>query len=223
MSTGQSSAIQVLNVQQTKEMIIHAGRKVIDSKERLTEIDSAIGDGDHGIGMALGFTKAIGELTAQEPSTVNDVFKTTGMAMLNSMGGASGVIFGTMFMSGASKVEPAESLSLSTLTRIFENALTAIKARGKAQPGDKTMVDALEPAVEALKEGLSQSRSMLEALRAAEAGALEGVEKTKGYIAKFGRARSLGERAVGCQDAGATTVSVIFGAFREWLEEAGKQ
>jgi dihydroxyacetone kinase len=130
--------------------------------------------------------------------------------MISSMGGASGVIFGTMFVGGIKGPDPKKALDLPLLAEIFEKALVAIKQRGKAELGDKTMIDAFQPAVEALKESATANDSLVEGLRKAESAALNGVEASKDYVAKFGRAKSLGERAVGHQDAGATTVSIIF-------------
>lgn len=205
-----------LTVSQTKEMFIYVGEKIIESKPLLTDIDSAIGDGDHGIGMTVGFKKAIENLNAKEFTTINEVFKTIGMSMITTMGGASGIIFGTMFVGGVKELFDTDTLDLKTMTVIFEKSLEAIKVRGKASLGDKTMIDALEPAVIALKntEAIDLAAGLKEAVIAAQ----EGVEKTKEYTASFGRAKALGERAIGHQDAGATSVSIIFEAMTGWLE-----
>lgn len=214
-------SIEIVNsitASQAKDMFLYVGEKVIESKPLLTKIDSAIGDGDHGIGMSVGFVKADENLKANEFTTVNDVFKTIGMSMISSMGGASGVIFGTMFVGGIKGLEPRDSLDLPLLASIFDKALEAIKLRGKADLGDKTMIDAFQPAVEALKASASENDSLVEGLKKAEVAALKGVESSKDYIAKFGRAKSLGERAIGHQDAGATTVSIILRSMKEWLE-----
>ena len=205
-----------LSATQTKEMFIFVGKKVIESKPLLTEVDSAIGDGDHGIGMSVGFKKAIENLEKKEFTTVNEVFKTIGMSMISSMGGASGIIFGTMFVGGIKELADTESLDAKTLASIFESALKAIKARGKADLGDKTMIDAFQPAVESLKN--FSGDDLLAGLQAATAQAKVGVENSKEYIAKFGRAKALGERAIGHQDAGATSVAIIFESMTNWIE-----
>jgi dihydroxyacetone kinase phosphoprotein-dependent L subunit len=210
--------INCITANQVKEMFLYVGEKVIENKPLLTKIDSAIGDGDHGIGMSVGFTKADENLRATEFTTVNDVFKTVGMSMISSMGGASGVIFGTMFVGGIKGLEPKESLDLPLLSIIFDKALEAIKLRGKADLGDKTMIDAFQPVVEALKNSAAENESLVDGLKKAETAAFQGVENTKDYIAKFGRAKSLGERAVGFQDAGATTVAIIIKSMKDWLE-----
>lgn len=138
--------------------------------------------------------------------------------MISSMGGASGVIFGTLFTGGLKGLDPQETLDSNLLANILENALNAIKQRGKADLGDKTMIDALEPAVLALKQKAENDAGLLACLKAAEEAAAQGVEKTKSYIAKFGRAKTLGERAIGHQDAGATTVWIIFKSMKEYIE-----
>ncbi|SFJ52427.1 dihydroxyacetone kinase DhaL subunit [Halobacillus dabanensis] len=211
-----------LNATQVKEMFLYVGEKVRENKPLLTKIDSAIGDGDHGIGMSIGFTKAEENLKEKEFTTINEVIKTVGMSMMTSMGGASGVIFGTMFIGGVKGLEPHEKLNLPILAEIFEKSLEAIKVRGKASLGDKTMIDAFEPAVERLKQCSDNNKSLLEGLKNAEEGADKGVELSKEYIAKFGRAKSLGERAIGHQDAGATSVWIIFKSMREWVEGLSK-
>lgn len=216
-----TKTINSLTPDQVKDMFLYAGKQIIESKPLLTKVDSAIGDGDHGIGMSVGFTKAEENLLAKECETINDVFKTIGMSMINSMGGASGVIFGTMFVGGIKGLEDRDALDLPLLADIFSKSLTGIKTRGKAELGDKTMIDALEPAVNALQANCDkESFNFVVAIRDAENAASDGVEASKDYIAKFGRAKSLGERAIGHQDAGATSVWIIFRSMREWLEEA---
>jgi dihydroxyacetone kinase phosphoprotein-dependent L subunit len=212
-----------LNAAQVKEMFLYVGDQVRENKPLLTKIDSAIGDGDHGIGMSVGFTKSEENLTQKECTTINDVFKTIGMSMIANMGGASGVIFGTLFTGGVKGLDPQEELTLPLLAQILEGSVKSIKERGKAELGDKTMIDALEPAVEGIKQSVEENQSLLEGLVTAEKCAAIGVEKSKEYVAKFGRAKSLGERAIGHQDAGATTVWIMFKSMREWVEKAAAQ
>lgn len=209
--------MKTLNVNQTQEMIEHVCDAIIESKPFLTEVDSRIGDGDHGIGMAGGMENAKEALRSKGPfADINGIFKTMGMAMLNSMGGASGVIFGSMFLGGIKGKESITSLSSSVLAELMHGSLSAVMERGKAQVGDKTMVDALAPAVEALEESSEDDLEI--ALEKAARAAEQGVEDTKEYVAKFGRAKSLMERAVGFQDAGATSVSIIFQAMYEYVK-----
>lgn len=205
-----------LNTEQVTDMLICVCNAIIENRPYLTEVDSKIGDGDHGTGMAGGMEKAKKALEEKRPfADVNTVFKTMGMSMLNSMGGASGVIFGSMFMGGVKGMEVITELDGGHFTKIMRGALEAIKARGKAQVGDKTMVDALEPAVLAMEAVDKQDLPAV--LAAAKAAAYEGVENTKSLIAKFGRAKSLMERAAGYQDAGATSVAIIFDAMYQYV------
>ena len=206
-----------LNAADVRNMLIYIADKIIAKKPYLTEIDSAIGDGDHGIGMAGGMQKVkrkLLEMKAEE--NVYALFEAAGKAMLLSMGGASGVIFGSLYLAGAKGMEPKSVLTAEDVSEMEKKSLEAIKARGKAEPGDKTMVDALAPAVEAMEQG--SGISLLEMLKAAEAAAAQGVEDTKKYQAKFGRAKSLMERAIGYQDAGATSVWLILQGMREFVE-----
>ncbi len=206
-----------LNAEDTRNMLLYIADQIIVNKPYLTEIDSAIGDGDHGIGMAGGMQKAKKKLLKMQGETnAYQLFETAGQAMLMSMGGASGVIFGSLYLAGAKDMEPAAVLTAGDLAKMERKSLAAIQERGGAQAGDKTMVDALIPAVEALEANCQ--KSLLEMLKAAEEGARQGMEETKKYVAKFGRAKSLLERAIGHQDAGATSVYLIFRSMREFVE-----
>lgn len=206
-----------LNAEDARNMLLYIADKVIAKKPYLTEIDSVIGDGDHGIGMAGGMQKAKKKLLKmQGEENAYAVFETAGQAMLMSMGGASGVIFGSLYLAGAKGMEAKAVLTADDLAGMERKSLAAIQERGKAEVGDKTMVDALAPAVEALEA--NRDKSLLEMLKAAEEAARQGMEDTKKYVAKFGRAKSLMERAIGHQDAGATSVWLIFQGMREFVE-----
>lgn len=212
-----SGVLEELNAEDTRNMLIYIADKVIRQKPYLTEIDSAIGDGNHGIGMAGGMQKVKNKLTKMNGSqNVYEIFEAAGQAMLMSMGGASGVIFGSLYLAGARDKNPQPAITAAELAAMEERSLFAIQERGRAKPGDKTMVDALAPAVEAMKENSSQG--LLPMLLAAESAARQGMENTKKYVAKFGRAKSLMERAIGHQDAGATSVYLIFQGMREFVE-----
>ena len=209
--------LEELNVADARNMLLYIADKIIANKPYLTEIDSAIGDGDHGIGMAGGMQKAKRKLLKlEEQENVYHIFEEAGQAMLMSMGGASGVIFGSLYLAGAKGMESKKVLTAFDLAEMEEKSLAAIQERGGAQVGDKTMVDALAPAVEALKK--NADLGLLEMLKQAEEAARIGMEDTKKYVAKFGRAKYLLERAVGHQDAGATSVYLIFQGMREFVE-----
>lgn len=208
---------EYLTAENTRNMLLYVAQKLISQKKYLTEIDSAIGDGDHGIGMATGMQHVIQRLAALKgEQNIYRIFEEAGQAMLTSMGGASGVIFGSLFLSGSKDQKACTILTTKSLAEMEQKSLTAIQELGKARPGDKTMVDALYPAVEALKKNKNQT--LLYALKEAEAAAQSGMESTKNFPAKFGRAKSLMERSIGHQDAGATSVYFIFQGMREFVE-----
>jgi dihydroxyacetone kinase phosphoprotein-dependent L subunit len=209
--------MDTLNGEDVKEMLLYVAAKVIDNKAYLTEVDSRIGDGDHGIGMTRGMesaTEALGRLTeTPDPATL---FTAAGRAMLMTMGGASGVIFGSLYMAGAKGLAPKAEVDAVDLAELFQRSLQAIQARGGAEPGDKTMVDALSPAVDAMLE--NSGKGIIPMFEAAAEAAREGMESTKDFPAKHGRARSLMERSIGYQDAGATSVWIIFRSMAEWVK-----
>jgi dihydroxyacetone kinase phosphoprotein-dependent L subunit len=211
--------MEKLNVVQVKSMLLYVAEKIIECKPYLTEVDSKIGDGDHGIGMETGFLKVKELLLVKEFKSINEIFRESGMAMLNSMGGASGVIFSSIFLGGIKgAADNMQEITATDFADIMSKSLSVIKQRGKAEPGDKTMVDAFEPACRAMKEYAGEGADFLAMLTEAEKAAKDGMEATKDYVAKFGRAKSLMERAVGYQDAGATSVYLMFSAMREWAQ-----
>lgn len=197
-----------MNCDQVRQMLLSCADRVIRNEPYLTRIDSAIGDGDHGIGMKNGMLAAQKYLKSAEKETnVYALYAGMAEAMQRAMGGASGMIFSTLFAGKAAEKAPAAEISPADIANQMRDGLLAIQELGHAKVGDKTMVDALSPAVDAM---LAHAGSFEEMFRAGEAGAKAGLEKTKGYIARFGRAKSLGERAVGYQDAGATSTWLIF-------------
>lgn len=206
-----------LDAEDCRQMLLYIADKILSAEPYLTSIDSEIGDGDHGFGMAAGMKNAKEVLLQMEGETnVYSIFEAAGKAMLLSMGGASGVIFGSLYMEGAMGMKMKEYLGAQDLYKMEQKSLKAIQERGKAQVGDKTMVDALEPAVRAMEASYLNGLEIM--LINAEQAALKGVEDTKTYIAKFGRAKSLGQRAIGFQDAGATSTWLIFQGMREFVE-----
>ena len=206
-----------LNREDIKGMLLYVAEKIIENKDFLTELDSKIGDGDHGIGMVVGMENVITTLKSQDKTPdPYALFVLAGRSMLMSMGGASGVIFGSLFMEGAKGMETKEKLDASNLAEIFQRSLKAIQTRGGAQVGDKTMVDALSPAVDTM---LAYSGDDITAMfKAAAQAAKLGLENTMNYQAKQGRAKSLMERSIGYQDAGAASTWIIFRSMAEWLK-----
>lgn len=210
--------VDFLDLEQTRDMLIFVANHLIANTDLLTEVDSAIGDGDHGVGMAIGANsgkKALTELNA--PMNLGIIFRTMGMSMMTSMGGASGVIFGTMFLACTRCHADSKFLSPEIMAQMFRASLDAVKERGKAQPGDKTMVDAFEPAVRAMEA--SRDATFVQMMEEAEAAAFSGLMQTKRYPAKFGRAKALQQRSIGYQDAGATSVWLIFQAMNQFVKQ----
>ena len=206
-----------LTINETIDMLKYVCDNIVENEPYLTKIDSKIGDGDHGFGMKRGFAHLKVALSVQnEFETINGLFKFCGIELLKTMGGASGVLFGTMFIGGLKESEESEQLTTVFLSGFFERSLQSIMRRGKAQRGDKTMVDALAPAVTELKKASEKGSGIDEALCAATASAKLGVEDTKNMYAKFGRARQYGDKALGLQDAGATSVYLIFKSMSDW-------
>jgi len=208
-----------MNAVQVRDMFLHVSDVMVDSEDFLTEIDNRIGDGDHGIGMAIGFKGVKKELEGNDFRYVNEVFHSIGMTMLRVMGGASGVLFGTVFVSGIVGYESKKDFTLEDFAKVFVKSLKMLKKRGKAQIGDKTMIDALEPASYALAEGTRRGYDIKAGFAYAAAEAERGMEHTKNCRARFGRAKYYGDDAVGLQDAGATSVSIIFSAMSEWIKQ----
>jgi phosphoenolpyruvate---glycerone phosphotransferase subunit DhaL len=178
-------------------------------KERLTQLDSAIGDGDHGINMARGMRTARSKIEGLDDPDIGKLLKAVGMALVSSVGGAGGPLYGTLFMQMGSKLSGAEKLSLEDWAEALEAGVNGIRARGKAEVGDKTMLDALSPAVEALKGAISEGATLPEALKRSAAAAEEGVASTIPLVARKGRASYLGERSAGHQDPGATSSHLL--------------
>ena len=185
-------------------------RVLEENKEYLTELDAAIGDADHGINMDRGFKAVLQKLPAVEDKDIGTILKTTGMALVSTVGGAGGPLYGTFFMRAGMAVDAKEVLNLEDVVALFEAALEGVVQRGKAALGDKTMVDAITPAVNALKEALAEGADLKEALRRATEAAEKGMKYTIPMLAKKGRASYLGERSIGHQDPGATSSYLIF-------------
>lgn len=216
----ESKMINQMNAEQLREMFLFVAQRIVDSEEYLTEIDLKIGDGDHGIGMSVGFRGVIKELPRIEKfASAENVFKELGTILLDTMGGASGVLFGTMFISGIVKREEHDTIDMKGFAEIFRTSLNALQERGKAKIGDKTMVDAFEPAVIAMEDAAAKALSIKDGLRLAAKSAKEGMEYTKEVKARFGRAKYYGEKAIGLQDAGATSVWIIYQAMSDWADE----
>lgn len=175
----------------------------------LTDLDSAIGDADHGANMDRGFKAVLNKMPEISDKDIGTIFKTVGMTLLSTVGGAGGPLYGTWFLQAGMKTAGKMELSLADWTEALEAALSGIVMRGKAELQDKTMVDALTPAVNELKQALQEGQPINAALERSAGAAQKGMESTIPLVARKGRASYLGERSAGHQDPGATSSYLI--------------
>jgi dihydroxyacetone kinase-like protein len=187
-------------------------RLIAVNKDLLTRLDSAIGDADHGVNMDRGMTAVTAALAEEAPAGAAALLKRTGMTLVSTVGGASGPLYGTAFLRMATAAGDADSLDAQGFAKVLRAALDGVVARGKAEAGDKTMYDALAPAVDALDAALAAGQPLGAALRAAIHAAEAGQAATIPMVARKGRASYLGERSVGHQDPGATSVTLLLTA-----------
>ena len=178
---------------------------IAENSSYLTELDSAIGDADHGANMDRGFKAVANKMPEIEDKDIGTIFKTVGMTLLSTVGGAGGPLYGTYFLQAGLKTAGKMELTLADWAEALEASLAGIIMRGKAEIGDKTMVDALTPAVAALKQALQDSQPINVALELSANAAKNGMEGTIPLVARKGRASYLGERSAGHQDPGATS------------------
>jgi dihydroxyacetone kinase-like protein len=178
---------------------------VTENKEYLTRLDSAIGDADHGINMDRGMTAVNAKLDGLEGDDIGAMLKTVGMTLVSTVGGAGGPLYGTLFLQMGMATAGNTELEPEDWAAALDAAVKGVEMRGKAEPGDKTMIDALIPARDAYSAALAEGASFEDALRRSAKAAEEGMEATTPLVAKKGRASYLGERSAGHQDPGATS------------------
>jgi dihydroxyacetone kinase-like protein len=182
-------------------------------KDELTQLDAAIGDADHGANMARGFTAVRGKLAELRDKDIGAIFKTVAMTLISTVGGASGPLYGTFFLQAATGANGKKSLTQEELLSVFGAGLQGLKSRGKASVGEKTMVDARVPALEALKPTGDDSLSA--AIDRAVIAAKAGADSTVPLVAKKGRASYLGERSAGHMDPGAASTVLLLEALQQ--------
>ncbi|SRR5258706_8363943 len=188
-------------------------------KDELTQLDAAIGDADHGSNLDRGFQAVLGKLPGMAEQNIAGVLKGVGMTLVSTVGGASGPLYGTFFLQMSASAAGKTELSLADWTAALEAGASGLMARGKASPGDKTMLDALTPALAALKAAATEGASLPEALRRSAQAAEQGMLSTTPLVARKGRASYLGERSAGHQDPGATSAYLILKAAADtWAE-----
>jgi phosphoenolpyruvate---glycerone phosphotransferase subunit DhaL len=206
--------------QATRDVVRGMAAAMEENRRYLTKLDSEIGDGDHGNNMNRGFQAALERLEGTDASTPADVLKSVSMALISKVGGAAGPLYGTAFLRASSALGDKEEVSTEDAAEALEAALGGIKQRGKAEVGDKTIVDALEPAAKAAKEAKEAAGegSVAAVFRSAADAAKKGAESTVPLTAKRGRASYLGARAAGHQDPGATSTYMLLDAAARALE-----
>jgi dihydroxyacetone kinase-like protein len=191
--------------------------EVTDHADELTRLDSEIGDADHGSNMRRGMTAVVGKLDAAPDAAPAALLKSAGMTLVSTVGGASGPLYGTFFLRMGTSAGDRAEFDGAAFAAALRAGLEGVLTRGKAQVGDKTMVDALTPAVDALDAALADGASLKDALRAAATAAREGADATVPLVARKGRASYLGERSAGHRDPGATSTTLLLEAAAESL------
>jgi len=211
----QTMALHSLTAETVLQWLQNCATTYEQHKDELTQLDAAIGDADHGANMARGFTAVRGKLADLKDKDIGAIFKTTAMTLISTVGGASGPLYGTFFLQAAAATGAKMTLSQDELVSAFNAGLTGLKNRGKASVGEKTMVDALVPAIEALKPVGDDSLSA--ALDRAVAAAQKGADSTTPLVAKKGRASYLGERSANHLDPGAASTVLLLEALQQAL------
>ena len=190
---------------------------VRDAADELTALDSAIGDADHGANMRRGMTAVVGKLESASDAGPAALLKSAGMTLVSTVGGASGPLYGTLFLRMATAAGDRTELDAAGFAAALRAGLDGVVARGKAAPGDKTMLDALVPAVDALDARLAEGNGLRDALNAAADAADAGSDATIPLVARKGRASYLGERSAGHRDPGAASTALLVRAAAETL------
>lgn len=203
---------KALTLQDFREIIINTEKAIRQNTRLLCELDAVVGDGDHGSTIARGLASAVETIEKEPPGTISDLLVNTGNAMIENMGGASGPIFGSLFKYMGKTAEGSEQVDLELLVVMYEKSAEKIMKLGQAQPGDKTLLDSLLPGINALKKSCSNGDSLREAYKAMAEAAEKGVLTTKEMVANKGRSRYAGQRGIGHQDAGATSVAIMLKA-----------
>ena len=192
-----------VNTDKVRSIIGDIAAVIIEKKQYLSDLDQAIGDGDHGFNMARGFEAAMQKLKEAPGADIGEVLKTVAMALISNVGGASGPLYGTLFLKASGVAKGLSEIDLPGFIPVLKEGILGVQARGKAEPGEKTMIDVLIPVLESLEKdsGLPAKEAFANAEKVAE----ECMQKTKDIIAKKGRASYLGERSIGHIDPGATS------------------
>lgn len=201
-----------------KRMILQAGHKIKENESFLSELDAAIGDGDHGVSMTRGTSAVEAKIGSADYADLASLLTDCGKVLMKEIGGTCGPLFATLYLKMASSIPGKTEVGLADWAAMLGLGLSGVKTLGKADVGDKTMIDALEPAVRALEASASEGGSLKDALQAAADAASAGAIKTIKLVARKGRGRYQGDTSSGHQDAGATSISLIFQGFNEGFQ-----
>lgn len=201
------------------EILMNISKVIQENKQILTDLDAAIGDGDHGLNMSKGFKAFDEKASTLVEKDCGSILKTLAMTLISTVGGASGPLYGTAFLKASIVVNGKMILENEDILKMFEEMIGGIKMRGKGERGEKTMLDSIIPAYDSLKESFGSGKDVVQAFRTAAEQAFEGVEFTKTIKATKGRASYLGDRSIGHQDPGATSSYLMINAVYETLKK----
>ncbi|MFH2133072.1 MAG: dihydroxyacetone kinase subunit DhaL [bacterium] len=196
-------------------MFSAAIKKVRANIKELSALDAAIGDGDHGTTMSRAMNAVEKTIKESDSESLQSLLHNIGWGVMSIDGGCTGPLIGSLFMGMSDSLEGLSDLDCSSLVVMLEAGLSGVQVQSKAKIGDKTMMDSLIPAVEAARQACDSGKSIPEVLAESADVAEKGAASTKDFIARFGRARNLGDRTIGCQDPGATTISLLFRGFSD--------
>ncbi len=198
-----------MNAQSVLDILSAMSRKLDEQKEFLTELDNIIADGDHGINMAKGFAAVDAKLDQLKDKSIGTILKTVGMTLVSAVGGSAGPLYGTAFMKAGAVIGDGEEIDINGFLACMNAAVDGVMARGRAIEGEKTMLDAMIPALHAMEQANSDGFQAKKVLEAGVSAAEAGVEFTKTIAATKGRASYIGERSIGHQDPGATSFTFL--------------
>jgi dihydroxyacetone kinase-like protein len=200
------------------KILENIAKTIKDNEEFLTKLDSAIGDGDHGVNLSRGFDIIIEKLPNLENNNIHEILNDVGNTLLETVGGSVGVLYGSAFMKAGNIVMDTEKILLDDLVRMVEAAENAITSLGHAKVGEKTMLDTIHPFLETLRDASKENLSLMESLKRSVKAAKDGLESTKDMIARKGRAKYFGEKTLGHQDVGATSSYLMIESLLKTLE-----
>ncbi|NHN29537.1 dihydroxyacetone kinase subunit DhaL [Paenibacillus agricola] len=207
-----------VSIQDFKNMLLHVQSRIEEQKDYLSELDRALGDGDHGVTMSLGWEAIADKVNAFEAEDCGLLCKEVAMCFLNAVGSSVGPLYATAFLRGATVLQGKSVISKQAMVEFWAAMVKGIQERGKAQLGDKTMLDTWIPAIESLQKAYQEDQELIACLGEAVQAAEQGMESTKNLMSKKGRSSKLGDRALGHQDPGATSAFIILSASYEFLK-----